>query len=52
MAIITRFFFQFQGERRYVMDRRGRQGLLLGLDKLTDVEFQAVHKGMHLVCLR
>ena len=34
------------------MDLRGRQGLLLGLDKLTDVGFQAVHKGVFLVRLR
>ena len=52
VAIITRFFLQFQGERHYVMDFRGRQGLLLGLDKLTDVRFQTVHKGVYLVRLQ
>ena len=52
VAIVTRLFFQFQGERHYVMDLRRRQGLLLGLDKLTDVRFQAVHEGVYLVRLR
>ena len=52
VAIITRLFLQFQGERHYVMDLRRRQGLLLGLDKLTDVRFQAVHEGVYLVRLR
>ena len=47
-----RLFLQFQGDRHYVMDLRGRQGLLLGFDKLTDVWFQAVYKGMHLARLR
>ena len=50
-AVITRFFLQLQGERHYVMDFRGSQGLLLGLDKLTDVRFQAVHEGVYLVRL-
>ena len=52
VAIITRFFLQFQGERHYVMDFRGRHGLLLGLNKLTYVRFQAVHEGVYLVRLR
>ena len=34
------------------MDLRRRQGLLLGLDKLTDVRLQAVHEGVYLVRLR
>ena len=47
-----RLFLQFQGERHYVMYLRGSQGLLLGLDKLTDVRFQAVHEGVYLVRFR
>ena len=34
------------------MDLRRRQGLLLGLDELTNVRFQAVHEGVYLVRLR
>ena len=51
-AVITRFFLQLQGERHYIMDFRGHHGLLLGLNKLTYVRFQAVHEGVYLVRLR
>ena len=30
------------------MDLRGSRGLLLGLDELTNVWLQALHKGVHL----
>ena len=43
------FFLQLQGKRHYIMDLRGSHGLLLGLDKLTNVRLQAIHKGVHLV---
>ena len=51
-AVISRFFLQLQGERHYIMDFRGGHGLLLGLNKLTYVRFQAVHEGVYLVRLR
>lgn len=50
-AIIMCFFLQLQDEHHYIMDLGGGHGLLPGLDKLTNVWLQAIHEGMHLVCL-
>ena len=37
-AIVSCFFLQFQGKRHYVMDFWGGNSLLLGFDKLMNVQ--------------